>query len=389
MAVLALLSLASTSIILRGLHFEQQGAARTYAASLAASEMDALRARDPASIPEGKTTHLDPTGKYTVQDTAAWVSVGSAGYTCDNGSGYQNIYMRLDIAVWSTLGAPLPKTGAVQLTTLLAPTQNSSSNASGNIAVSVSKADGSPASGIPVTISTLSGTNATTVTTASDGCAYFPALLVGSVWLVSANQPGYVTTTPNVTTFQQGVTIGAGATSYVSFSYDQAETLAVQVPAGVTVPDGLPFSVYSATLAYTRVLSPINSYAAMQVFPDSGGYQMWLGSCQDADPNYASRSGGTSAPRVTYPATPGGADAAMLQGVEVDFSSLPSGTLTVSHAAVLGDPQCASGVSYTVPAATAATRLFLPYGQWTLTSSSGSNKTITLDPAQPVVTVGL
>jgi prepilin-type N-terminal cleavage/methylation domain-containing protein len=389
MSVFALLSLASTSIILRGLHFEQQGASRTYAASLAASEMDALRAKDPASIVEGTSTHQDPTNKYTVQDTAAWVSLGTAGFTCANGSGYSNIYMRLDISVWSTSGGPLPKSNAVQLTTLLAPTQNSSSNASGNIAVQISKADGSPAAGIPVTITDLSGHSLTPVSTGTDGCAYFPGLLVGSVWVVSANQSGYVTTTPNATTFQQGVTIGAGATSYVSFSYDQAETLAVQLPPGVTTPDGMPFSLYSPILSSTRYLSPLSAYAALQVFPDPAGYQIWFGACQDADPTYSLRPGGTSAARVTYPATPGGADAAVLQGVEVDFSSITAGTLTVSHAAIVGDLQCSSPVSYTLTGASLSTRLFLPYGTWTLTDASGTARTIVLDPSEPQINLNM
>lgn len=62
--------------------------------------------------------------------------------------------------------------------------------------------------------------------------------------------------------------------------------------------------------------------------------------------------------------------------------------MTVSHAAEANSSYCSSPVSYTV-AASQQTKLFLPYGTWTLTDHGGNQVTLVLDPSDNQKTVSM
>ena len=62
--------------------------------------------------------------------------------------------------------------------------------------------------------------------------------------------------------------------------------------------------------------------------------------------------------------------------------------MTVSHAAEANSSYCSSGVSYSV-SVNQQTKLFLPYGTWTLTDKAGKQITLVLDPSDNQKTVSM
>lgn len=388
MAVFAILALASTAIVWNGLHTGHESSNRVYAASLAAAEMDTLRAQDPTNIPLAAVSRTvnTPRGTFTITDTAEWLSVGATTGSCDSGNGARQAYLALHIEVW---GTPLPKTSAVKLDTLLAPTQNSFDPTDGNISVKITKADGSAQPGVTVSITNVSGDTSTHApqVTGNDGCAFFPGLNASSVWTVTVSQSGYTTTT-NKASYSQQVTVSQAATSPLVFAYDQAATLSVQLPGGMVTPTGMPIT-YASTYITNQVATPgAFPYSLTPLFPVPSGYQVWLGSCNDADPIAPGRLGGTVGNRIAYQATAGGSSAAVLNGVEIDFADVAAGQMTVSHPAEANSSYCSSGVSYTVNVNN-NTKLLLPYGAWTLTDKAGNTVSMVLDPSDTQKTVSM
>jgi prepilin-type N-terminal cleavage/methylation domain-containing protein len=387
MSVFAVFALASSALIYNGLHISHKSSNRVYAASLAATEMDVLRSQDPTNMTLGLTQHVvsTPRGTFTIADTAEWLSLGASTGSCDNGNGASRAYLRLHIEVW---GDPLPKASSVKLDTLLSPQQNSFDPTDGNIAVKISKADGTPAVGIPVSITVVSGdTNSfAPQSTGVDGCAYFPGLNASSVWNVTVSQTGYATPT-DTTSISQQATIPQAGTYSLNLAYDQAATLSVQLPGGETTPANMPISIVSTYI--TRV-QPVASfpYSLTPLFPVASGYQIWLGACNDADPLFPGRTGGTVGSRTAYSTTPGGSGQATLSGVEVRFTDVTAGTMTITHAAETGGSYCSAVQTFT-QAVTGSTKLFLPYGTWTLKDASNQSRTIVLDPSDSQINLSM
>jgi prepilin-type N-terminal cleavage/methylation domain-containing protein len=387
MAVFAILALASSALIFNGLHISHESSNRVYAASLAATEMDVLRAQDPTKMTLGLTTKTinTPRGQFTIADTAEWLSLGASTGSCDNGNGGSRAYLRLHIEVW---GLPLPRTSSVKLDTLLAPQQNSFDPTDGNIAVKISQADGTPAQGVQVTITNVSGDTNTfsPQSTGVDGCAYFPGLNASSVWNVTVSQSGYATPT-DTTTISQQATIPQAGTYSLNLAYDQAATLNVQLPGGVVTPANMPISIVSTYISRVQAVAAF-PYLLTPLFPVPSGYQIWLGACNDSDPLYPGRSGGTVGSRTAYTTSPGSNGTARLAGVEVDFTDVTAGTLTITHAAETGGSYCSAVQTYTM-SVTGSTKVFLPYGTWTLKDASGTSRTIVLDPSDSQINLSM
>jgi len=384
MAVFAIISLASTAIVWNGLHTSHASSNRVYAASLAATEMDVLRAEDPTNMTLAATTKTvnSPRGTFYITDTAEWRSIGATSGSCDSGNGANQAYLELHIEVW---GTPLPKADAVKLDTLLAPQQNAFSPTDGNIAVKISAADGTPAAGVTVTITNVSGdpTAQAPQTTGADGCAFFPGLNAGSVWTVGVSQSGYATP-QNTASISQQVTVNQAATTPLILAYDQAASLNVQLPNGLVTPPNMPIT-YVSTFVSKSVVPPAFPYSLAPLFPVPSGYQIWLGNCNDSDPLFPGRTGGTVGSRIAYSAAPGGTANAKLSGVELDFTDVTPGTLTISHAAETSSAYCSSPVSYTLSGVKSSTEILMPYGTWTITDASGTSRTVTFDPSDTLV----
>jgi hypothetical protein len=219
-----------------------------------------------------------------------------------------------------------------------------------------------------------------------DGCAFFPGLNASSVWNVTVSQSGYATPT-DTTSISQQATIPLAGTFSLNLAYDQAASLKVELPGGVVTPANMPISIVST---YISRVQPVTSfpYTLTPLFPVPSGYQVWLGACNDSDPLYPGRTGGTVGSRTAYSSAPGGNTSAKLAGVEVDFTDVTNGSMTISHAAETGGSYCSAVQIYTMNI-TNSTKLFLPYGTWTLKDASGTSRTLVLDPSDSQINLSM
>jgi hypothetical protein len=276
----------------------------------------------------------------------------------------------------------------------------------GHIAVTVLNAAGTPLSGATVSIS---GPASDTAVTSTDGCAFFAFQPIGvytvSLSSVSGNVDSQGSTSPT-----RSATVKAASTTSVQFLYDQAAGLSITLSpttAGYTVPTSVPISLGNTHLIPSGVLSyttPTGSPRTLSnLFPFTDGFQVWAGSCSDADPQGVKPTGGAFYPGATRSAaiamTAGSTSSATvtLPSLLAQFkrsSSSGTYTITATHVVPSGatsDAGCPTAETYTLASAqsitTATTQIktSLPFGTWTITwknnsSSVTGSQNVTLSP---------
>lgn len=393
-----------------GLALTRTNRHRTVAANLAAQEMDAIRSAEFATIVPGTKTQDVEGITYTIHRETTWVARDATSGPCD-GSGDTPEVLRVRVRVeWPNMRGVQP----VVSDTTLTPPVGSYDPDTGHVGVKVLDADASPVFNVPVQ---LSGPSSSTLTTNSDGCAFF-AFLPEGTYTVALGTPGWVDRQSNATPSQTvGVTIGN--VSSVQFDYDRAATLAVTLvgEAGAPIPADLSVTVANPQLVPNGLKNFTGTGPTRTIgdlFPFLDGYQAWAGGCADADPEgqIVGLDGGGN-PVVLGPYWPGatrepvfavqsGSTTSVsvplraLDVVVLDSLSLPvaGATVRVVHGA---DDAC-SGEEHVVGTtdATGQVRASLPYGTWEVQVDgrvpAGAWPDAVLDPRTPgpvAVTVGV
>ena len=184
-------------------------------------------------------------------------------------------------------------------------------------------------------------------------------------------------TIPTATT-----TVTAGALAQATIAYDQAGAVTANLPAGAQAQAAgdTGVTLYNSNLT-GNIAEPICGTAPhctnsatrsmSSLFPFSGGYTVWAGTCLDAKPPTAYQQ------TVAVPA--GGTGTVTLNLAKVTVNKLTAGAVTATHAA---DASCAAGETHTMTAGTGLSTFYLPYGTWTFGKNplTGLVQTITLTP---------
>jgi prepilin-type N-terminal cleavage/methylation domain-containing protein len=416
LVVFALISTATTSVLLRSTIASRSSVGRTAAATLATRELEIVRDRfnspsfGPSTVQTGQVIDPDPlpggtAGQplstngmtFTVTRVAEWESSGASAGACDGGASSTLAFLRVTVTVtWATMGSTAPVTSS----TLLTPTPGTFGAGTGSVAVKVTGPSAQAESGVTVTLA--SGANTTSQVTAADGCAYFAWLSPGQ-YTLTAGAVGYVDATNNASP-SQTVSVTANTVQTVALSYAPAATLQVSpaIPAtGFTPPTVMPVTLYNSafpTSTQTLALTASTSPQSASLWPWPSGVSVWSGTCADADPS--TYSGGSRALPVAL--TSGGttSTSSITKALTVTVTSHSSGalsgaTVVAIHAADTGCPGpvtnpaggASVGQALTLPTSTSTagtTATGLPYGKWTLEvvgkSAYGSWPTITLTP---------
>ena len=413
--VFALLMAAAALGMNGALNLTRNNRQRAVAANLAATQVDKIQAMDFDQINVGyqQVTQQVDGVNYTINVNTEWVGPTTLTSDCAGGSNANPAYLRASIAVsWDNMGGTLP----VQDQTLITPPVGTFDSNSGNIGVLVLDRNAKPELNIPVTINGPSGSD--TVFTTADGCAFFAYLDPGS-YTVSLSSGGYVND-QGVANPSQTVTVVAGSTVQTQVNYDRAATLNLTMVggAGGAIPDTMAYTIFNTGLlptgtkriSGTGLTGPNRTISSL--YPYLSGYQMWAGSCLDADPQGQKPSGGAYYPGASRdPAimtTPGGATSgninmpSLLVNVKKAGSNLAGATVFVVHAADTGNG-CTSGQTWTMSGTTDVNGNILgalPYGLWTVqvkvagvlqTPTSGVWPSVTLNPpyTQPAKTVNV
>ena len=349
---------------------------RSVASNLAAQEMEVVRATSFTSLPVGQVTSNQVVDGvlFTVTRDSEWVSQNADSGACDGESGQALAFLRVDVTVtWPIMSGVVPVTSQ----TVITPPIGVYDPNSGHIGVSVLDRDALPQATVPVSIT---GPVNKSQSTTTDGCAFFAYLPVGT-YTVKLSSPGYVDGQGNLNPTQTA-SVTIGATTPVQFDYDQASTLnlTLQAPGGGQPPDNLKITLGNTHLLPSgmKVISgvPGTSRTVPNMFPYSDGYEVWAGSCADADPEGKKPDGSSFYPGASRdPAisvTPGATSTGTvtLQRVTVTVKNtlgipVVGAIVTITHNS---DNLCASGANYTLPGVTNASgqvTTAMPFGAWT------------------------
>ncbi|MCU1458718.1 MAG: hypothetical protein JWL73_2810 [Actinomycetia bacterium] len=389
--VFALLASALFAGIASALNLNRNNRNRSISANLASQEMDKIRSTPFTSLPLGLTSSTQTVDgvPYTVQRETEWTSTSASTGPCDAAGGSPAL-LRVRVSVtWTDMTGTLP----VVSDTVLTPPVGAYDPNTGHLAVKIRDNDAAPELGVPVQVT--GGTVNRTLSTSSDGCAFFDHLAPGT-YTVQLIAVGSVDR-QGVTSPLQSAGVTAGVVTSVGFDYDRAAALSLTlgdagarpVPANVPVTLGNTQFVPNGTKVFAGTGA---SRTIAGLFPSNNGYEPFAGSCLDADPEGQASGGGSiwaggqRQPAIAVTPATTSTGTVLMGGVDVFVTktglATAGATVTATHAV---DTGCAAGETYSLGLtdATGKASAALPWGKWTIKAVLGAtNATIvaTLDP---------
>jgi hypothetical protein len=188
----------------------------------------------------------------------------------------------------------------------------------------------------------------------------------------------------------------------LQFQYDAASSLVLTLVGNTgvgAVPTTMPIGVYNTHLLPSGIKMVAGSGSPRTIpnlFPFSDGFEVWGGSCLDANPEGVNGSGVAFYPGASrlgpLAMNPGASTAATLSFPEITVTTKTAGnvprsgiTVVASHAA---DAGCPAGESYALGTTNASGQVStaLPYGTWKITATSAVGTPFTnvsLSPLNP------
>jgi Tfp pilus assembly protein PilV len=368
---------------------------RAGAANAARNEIAELRMLPAASITQGRTTKTVTYGtrSYEVSTYSKWVNLGGDSDVCSSGHGSVADYVRSVVTVtWGDT-----QIQPVRMTTLVSPSEGSVLSTKGSIAVTVADVDGDPVPNVDVTAVSDAGGTLLADNTDDQGCVFFANLPPGGTWNLTLNKEGYVD--PQGTQKPTSATsVVKAETSTVTFLYDVAGDIQMSLnPIHAGTPTGLGVTI-SSTYAPSEVLrTTIWPVFRTGLFPASGGYEAWLGVCNDADPSAMIRPGQISGLRQNVTVYRGDKTSLQLEAADVYLMGVPQGKTVYAVHQQESAGYCATNKSvFTVGKSVDVSKPMqtaLPYGTWVFTLDPAlvpakgtvlpGGKTVTLSPRQP------
>lgn len=381
---------------------------RQVASNLATSEIDTARAfKDPFDIVNDEHTVTVGSKTFTVTRETSWVTTSGADVGCGTGSGTLQA-KRVNVEV--TWGGMLSSTAPVRSDTLISPDNRINDPKLGTIRISVLNAAGTGSAGVAVAISpTSTGTPVLSTqpdATDTDGCSYALKVQPGT-YNVAISRSNSIDDSQN-TAPVKSVTVTAGTSVAALFQYDSVATFNLTYGTGAPkLPDNLQTTYVSTYGLYLDS----GRKASVKLHPFTSGYTGIAGKYItpiDASPGVAAKPGCVSVDPGAWKAgtvnnvalgdgvrpgavaaSPGGA-----VGMPIPLGVLTvqiSGTTTLTAesataAASTGDPGCAVGMAYSFGSVTGNQTIGLPYGSWTLYTTTSGLKTAV--PASKVGLVG-
>lgn len=410
MIVFAIMSTGIAYGIANSLQLTQATRGRATAISLASQDIDQLR-QTAAGSTNGifsvlsKTFPSDTIGgvAYTIKRTVSWIQSDGSVSTCGSSTGKLAYKSVVENVSWTNARGG---TSSTSMTSSIAPANAVTDPTNGTVIIAATDATGGPKVGASVSIvPTASGGGSTLASqpsaTDSQGCSYATNVDPGT-YTVSVSTTGGVDTAQQAVS-QQTITVLAGSSNPIPFSYDQASTLNLQYA-----------SAYSAVLA-TNMMTTLSSNPggldpmpvpwdttgggsttstySMSVFPFQSAYQVIAGSyvtgtdtsCLSPNPAQwtTKNSSGqlATAPTSVVPVASGVASpnpTGVMMGV-VQVNGISPGitgayvvATSTTPATGSGDPGCAAGMTLRFPKTySSSMTVALPYGTWKLSSTSG------------------
>lgn len=374
MTVFVIVSAAVMTFIIGSADAIRGNSDRVYAAAIARSTLDDLRAVGANGIEQGQTveTVTSQAGTFTVTTTARWEDVAVTD-ECTVGEGVvagkSLMSVRIDV-VGGDIGSPQSISGYVY------PTDTEAEAGTGTVSVSVSDNEGAPVAGVIVSGSDSASGSFEAVTN-NDGCAFVPDVLAGSGWAITVDRSGFITEYPG-DAGQSGIVVDALGNTPVTFAMAQSGSVTFRAgSAGYPVPAGLGFTFQPDTWAL--VPATVDAYPATVTGLWPTVYTAWLLPCPTA----------AQASEVTVAVGPGAAATADLGGVRID---IVAPELSVVVAVFPDDTNLgACGATYALGTLDESLLLgvTLPAGRWRLeaTGADPVSQVIVLDGTEGTCSV--
>ncbi len=389
--VFALLASALFAGIASALNLNRNNRNRSISANLASQEMDKIRSTAFTSLPLGltSTTQTVDGVPYTVQRETEWTSTSASTGPCDAAGGTPAL-LRVRVSVsWTNMTGTQP----VVSDTVLTPPVGAYDPNTGHIAVKILDNDANPELGVPVHVT--GGSVDRTLSTSSDGCAFFDHLVPGT-YAVNLIAAGSVDR-QGVSSPSQVAGVTAGAVTPVAFDYDRAANLSLTLgdPGGRPVPANVPVVLGNTQFVPNGIKVFPGTGATRSVtglFPSNNGYEPFTGSCLDADPEGTASGGGSIWPggqrQPAIGVSPGMTSTGTVPMGGVDVFVTKTGVPAVGASVIAThtvDTGCPAGELYSlgVTDATGKASSSLPWGTWTIRATVGAQfayGTTILDP---------
>jgi type II secretory pathway pseudopilin PulG len=297
MVTVAILAVVMTGVAagMNGaLNLSRQDRNRIVAANLATQVMEEARSTAFTDLQPGagsasnarQTTETVGGVAYSVSREIDWIGQDATSDLCTSAG--QPTFLRARVTVaWPRMDGVAP----VLSESVIGPPGGLYTPNSGHVGARVTDAEGEPVAGHAVTLIGPGGQRS--LTTTESGCAFFPFLTEGA-YQVSLNSSGYIDAVTRLQQPVQNVTVTVGSTAEAAFTYDRAAnvTLTLRGAQGGTVPATLPINLYNDKVLPSGLLTVggTGSTRSAQLFPYTGGYDGWAGSCSDADPGVNNRA---------------------------------------------------------------------------------------------------
>lgn len=332
---------------------------------------------------------------YTITRDLTWVTGSANSSPCDGSASATNAYVRVTIEVaWSRLAGVKPVTSQ----TVIAPPVGVYDPNSGNAGVKVLSAAGLPQENIRVDLTGPGGAEPTQYTTTA-GCAFF-AFLAPGTYTATISAPNYADL-QGVVTPSKSLGVNVAVTTNFGFTYDllgalNATFLSVLNKTGPvlggSVPNNTPLTLFNSGFQPTGIRVFPGTGATRNIpslFPFTGGYVAWGGSCLDADPEQF--AAGQRPPALSVPPGVTATGNVALPAIPVHVRAgglldLPNAHLTLVHGP---DSGCTGGQTMTYDATvvtntTGRVTVGAPYGTWKVQVDGRSPMTawptVTLSP---------
>jgi type II secretion system protein I len=351
MAVFAIVSLATVSILINALRTVRENEDRVLAANLARSALEQARIDGAAAIPIGLTER--EVSDFTVRTSANWVGVDQRVSACDAITPGQD-FLRFSVEVSGrTLSSPQRVDGVVPG---IAP-----ESARGALTIFAGDQYAEPLSDVTITgIDPFHPENSFQVVTGADGCVFLPFLTASGSLLVSVQRNvdglSYITRTPEDASRQAQIAID----EVTRLSFELAPPAGVRFEsddAVYPVPEGVPASWKPLTTGAVTRVDPLATLID-GLWPATTGFEAWLGSCSDADPRIY---GGTP---TSFDLVGGGNVTVPVEAAKVRVKGLlPEMDVQIRYTGA--DPDCA-GLVLDAGVADEEGRVdvLVPYGPW-------------------------
>jgi hypothetical protein len=409
-ALLVILASALLGVITSQLRTSQSGRDRVSASSLAAREIEIVRQQfntgdsaastiinqtSPVSNQnpvDGGTVGSDIQingDNFHVVRQVSWLPNGAGQSACDGGSAAAYPSVRVTVTVtWQHMNGAAP---VVSQTILTPSKQLIKSTAAGYLAVKVTDAAGGPTPSVTVTAVGPAGTS--TQSTDDSGCAVFRLTSSGS-YTVSLSKPGYVdingNSSPSMTT-----SVSIGNLQRVPMTYDGILTLnaSYTTQSGFSVPSNLPpITLFNAGIqtnpSHTESVQAAGTTTVISdLWPFSGGYTLWAGSCNDADPAGSPTNGTRQAPVVGIHGSTVTAQVVLapvrVTVLDASGDPIPGATVTAvkptdgspawNSGCGASDTPLSLGTTGSSGADAGVLNASVPYGEWVFETQDGSS----------------